>query len=666
MKIYAGASHTALSLVALLPAMVQARGAASHFRRQQAQQDDPLGHASSQALKDKERRQKNIDLIHAHNKQQQHGRRGLKLKKGKSNRNGESNRKAKTMKTDVIIGGVGYAGAKLGEVLDQTDDVKFIILEASDRIGGRMYNIPFGAGDDKYSIELGAQWIDGIAGSPSWDLAVESGLLGSFDDFSFEVYAENGDRNFTEEFFEEGSECLAVDTAFNTANTVAVDCLQLNEGDFVEDPEFCNLIADDGDFVPELNDDTSREMAFDRASDFRIPDRPTPSLARTCDAFYEDFEHGLEPYEISTNNSVPAYAYIDFGDGDYFVNDTRGFQWLPRFLCGKYLKTSVNTLDEITFDDERLKMNHKITKVMWDPKGKKPVEVEGYFTERVDNVPGKPVLFPCKKGKENQFKIKGKEFVSTFAATVLKESIKLEIDGISLEDSIDIAPRFVPPLTENIEGIDVLLNYRAGIYNKAFFQFPTKFWTDTNYLVSAYSEGPFTGDFAPLWSNRARDGLDPDSNILHLYTYGNRGFKLDEMLEDDAIEELLPVLNDMFKANITSLYGGPLTKEDILDFYMTRWSIDPLFHGGYDADHINVTQTDRNTFRKRYGNLVLSGSYSCDRHPGWTHGGLLAGERTGIFLLKERYGYDELDTNNICDDGTGRTFSPTYSPTNMD
>jgi len=152
----------------------------------------------------------------------------------------------------------------------------------------------------------------------------------------------------------------------------------------------------------------------------------------------------------------------------------------------------------------------------------------------------------------------------------------------------------------------------------------------------------------------ARESLDPESNILHLYTFGDRAFEMDQMSEDDVIEELLPVLNGMFKDAIMTLYGAPLTQNDVLDFRMTRWSEDPLFYGGFDLEHINVPKSSRELFTKRYGNLVLSGVYSCRRHNGWTHGGLLAGERTGLLLLKERYGFDDLDATNICDDGTER------------
>ena len=63
--------------------------------------------------------------------------------------------------------------------------------------------------------------------------------------------------------------------------------------------------------------------------------------------------------------------------------------------------------------------------------------------------------------------------------------------------------------------------------------------------------------------------LDPVSNVLQLFSYGDRAYELDTKPEEDVIEELLPVLNGMFDDTIASLYGGPLTRVDVLDFCLS-------------------------------------------------------------------------------------------------
>lgn len=74
----------------------------------------------------------------------------------------------------------------------------FIILEASDRIGGRIRKENFGG----VSVELGAGWIVGVGGresNPVWELAAESDLRTCFSDYTnarYNIYerrsAENG------------------------------------------------------------------------------------------------------------------------------------------------------------------------------------------------------------------------------------------------------------------------------------------------------------------------------------------------------------------------------------------------------------------------------------------------------------------------------------------
>lgn len=65
-----------------------------------------------------------------------------------------------------------------------------VILEASDRIGGRIRKECFGG----VSVELGAGWIAGVGGpeaNPVWELAVEHNLKTCFSDYSnarFNIY----------------------------------------------------------------------------------------------------------------------------------------------------------------------------------------------------------------------------------------------------------------------------------------------------------------------------------------------------------------------------------------------------------------------------------------------------------------------------------------------
>lgn len=72
-----------------------------------------------------------------------------------------------------------------------------VILEASDRIGGRIRKEQFGG----VPVELGAGWIAGVGGkqpNPVWELAAKSGLRTCFSDYSnarYNIYDRRSELN---------------------------------------------------------------------------------------------------------------------------------------------------------------------------------------------------------------------------------------------------------------------------------------------------------------------------------------------------------------------------------------------------------------------------------------------------------------------------------------
>ena len=88
----------------------------------------------------------------------------------------------------VIIIGAGMAGIKLAHTLAKKG-IKFVVLEASDYVGGRMKSIKF----DNHIVEAGANWIHGkshpITGktNPIWTLG-QNVKLSAIDESSEESY----------------------------------------------------------------------------------------------------------------------------------------------------------------------------------------------------------------------------------------------------------------------------------------------------------------------------------------------------------------------------------------------------------------------------------------------------------------------------------------------
>ncbi|XP_047738037.1 spermine oxidase [Hyalella azteca] len=73
----------------------------------------------------------------------------------------------------VIILGAGVAGLSAANSLLQSQITNFIILEARNRIGGRVVAIDV----EGCHLELGASWIHGVLGNPIYELASANGLV---------------------------------------------------------------------------------------------------------------------------------------------------------------------------------------------------------------------------------------------------------------------------------------------------------------------------------------------------------------------------------------------------------------------------------------------------------------------------------------------------------
>lgn len=83
--------------------------------------------------------------------------------------------KGRTDATVLILGG-GVAGVMAARTLHELGIDDFIILEARHELGGRMMSHTFGATGDEWTVEVGANWVQGTQtgdgpANPVWELA---------------------------------------------------------------------------------------------------------------------------------------------------------------------------------------------------------------------------------------------------------------------------------------------------------------------------------------------------------------------------------------------------------------------------------------------------------------------------------------------------------------
>ncbi|MED6119307.1 polyamine oxidase1, flavin-containing amine oxidoreductase [Stylosanthes scabra] len=233
--------------------------------------------------------------------------------------------------SSVIIVGAGVSGISAAKVLAQNGITDLLILEASDRIGGRIRKETFGG----VSVELGAGWIAGVGGkesNPVWELAAKSGLRTFFSDYSnarYNIYDRSG------KIFPSG---IAADS-YKKAVDSAIQNLRKQEA----------------------------ESGGDHSSTSNVTEPPSTPIELAIDFILHDFEMAeVEP--IST--------FTEFGESEYLVADERGYEYLLYKMAEDFLHTS-----EGRILDNRLKLNQVVREIQHWRNGVRVVTEDGCVYE---------------------------------------------------------------------------------------------------------------------------------------------------------------------------------------------------------------------------------------------------------------------------------------------
>ncbi|KAF7824581.1 polyamine oxidase 1-like [Senna tora] len=245
-----------------------------------------------------------------------------------------------TSRSSVIIVGAGVSGENrhrnnsllslllriaAAKVLAENGVKDLMILEASDRIGGRIRKENFGG----LSVELGAGWIAGVGGresNPVWELASKLGLRTCFSDYSnarFNIYDRSG------EIFPSG---IAADS-YKKAVDSAIQNLRNQE----------------------LGEPPS-----------------SPSIPKTPIELAIDFIlHDFEMAEVE-----PISTFVDLGEREFLVADERGYEYLLYKMAEDFLHTW-----EGKILDSRLQLNKVVRELHHSNSGVTVVTEDGCIYE---------------------------------------------------------------------------------------------------------------------------------------------------------------------------------------------------------------------------------------------------------------------------------------------
>jgi polyamine oxidase len=81
-----------------------------------------------------------------------------------------------TQRMQVLLLNVCFVGISAGKRMAEAGITDFVILEATDRIGGRIHKTKFA----RVNVEMGANWVEGVNGdemNPIWTMANGTGGL---------------------------------------------------------------------------------------------------------------------------------------------------------------------------------------------------------------------------------------------------------------------------------------------------------------------------------------------------------------------------------------------------------------------------------------------------------------------------------------------------------
>ncbi|KAJ3673996.1 hypothetical protein LUZ60_005988 [Juncus effusus] len=235
----------------------------------------------------------------------------------------------------VIIVGAGFSGISAAKTLSDAGIKDFIILEATERIGGRIHKKNFAG----LNIEIGANWVEGVNGkqvNPIWTMANQLKLRNFYSDFSnlsSNIYMENGGLFKSSE----------AEKAIDTSDDVNESGEKLSGS------------------LPSSGREDISVLTMQRLEDHV----PTSPLDMVIDYYNYDYEFAEPPRVTSLQNTVPLATFADFGEDVYFVADQRGYESVVYHVAHQFLKTDKNG----SIIDPRLKLNNVVTGIQYSSKG---------------------------------------------------------------------------------------------------------------------------------------------------------------------------------------------------------------------------------------------------------------------------------------------------------
>ena len=502
----------------------------------------------------------------------------------------------------VIIGG-GFAGIGAARTLSSSPAVELLLLEASDRLGGRVSSLQLK--EEQFAVELGATVLHGEVGNSLYDLSRNLGLV---------LHKKN---NFVQ------SESLFV-TGGGGEVPDEVVCYY---GDIITDlfAEMCECL-DRGDWSYEIRPEWKKNKLCEqppsshisyineRYQDIALNNESTNSHyncvmeesneggVNTCN----DDDHpvwlkeGILDYwsrreQISNATNEPINmtdGYLDFSFplGNLSIQIEGGYQKLVDLLCKDIPSQCIG-------------LNKRVTQIKWTP----PHHKQAPPTDHT------PVTVQCDDG-------------SVYSADHVIITVSL---GVLKSCDFEFNPPLPPAKQSAISRLGM------GLMVKVAFHFSAPF------IHSKYRKIGF------IWRENDRERLSNYQWVCHqhcLHCVGGSNVWVGWFVGDDArtVQELPTsrLKEGMMKLLDNFISKHYISKPLIVSVTTFPWGKDPLFHGSYSYCPLTSSSEDRVTLATPINGatplqLLFGGEATNPSLYSTTNGAYDTGVREGLKILEQ-------------------------------
>lgn len=486
------------------------------------------------------------------------------------------------------------AGVKAAATLFNGGVQNFVVLEQSDRIGGRLWNTEW----QDQTIELGANWIEGIPQNenPIWTIAEEIGLHGNYtmqegspvEPVLYDIHGR----------VRKGEAAGLHERLRNALNgAMNISCMQHQSG--LGDVTLREALSMAGWPPMERQSPLERTLEFFVVDwDFEFPPENVSLFnyfdVGKVDSWREACRHGGGLKHAKRSRSAARMGMLSGFSWEaprYFVTDARGYAAVAEHVANTSFmgpKAVRQASDQSGCLTPRLLFNKTVTHIRYGGDSKAN-------SVQVETADGQ--VYSAKRA------------IVTFSSGVVNAAIR---DG----------KLFHPALPD--WKASAFAKTDPGVYTKIFARYSEKFWDNADYVLFAHPTR--RGSFA-VWQDMESHGkfFPSNANILMVTLVQADSRRVELQSKEETVAEL--------EAALKMMYGPDVPKP--IDIFIPKWYSNEFFRGSWSNIAIGTTSKDFDAMQRAVGNLYFAGEATDADYNGFVLGGYHSGEAVAKRVLED-------------------------------